>query len=473
MSKPIVVKFDNSLPDQEIKKVLLPTSNEEGGNIDTDQSEVKITGVYTPLVKFNNRVLPWEAVIKMTLRCDGFLPEMSVTFIDYDNISAQLDTPGPDNEVWLEILAPFDSIYKKIKLHFYVRNIYTNSVRKEVTADCIYVCDHLNDAILKSFGKISTYELFEQIARELKLGLCSNLDGTDDKIWIYARGGDNYINILKDSLRSGGSSTCVLDGWIDWWNNINLINLCEAYGGAADQDLKVWVKGAWNEVNPKDHYAPFQIPAEITNDYRVKTSPLYVDGYSLCGSNTKNRWRGTDRAILTWDTWRELPNSVLVQDGSGVKSSVFTNYIYKGEFDGETMDSRYLIQPELSDLYHQKIENGMIRVCLQQPCLGLMRGSRVNVKWYDQSNTTTHIYEANKGIETNIPMEDDSIREDSMIDQTLNMKISGQYYIVSTWIEYNRKGNEAGPVSTMKHWLTLSRNMGSYNYSDATLQNNY
>ena len=102
-----------------------------------------------------------------------------------------------------------------------------------------------------------------------------------------------------------------------------------------------------------------------------------------------------------------------------------------------------------------------------------MRGSRVNVKWYDQSNTTTHIYEANKGIETNIPMEDDSIHEDSMIDQTLNMKISGQYYIVSTWIEYNRKGNEAGPVSTMKHWLTLSRNMGSYNYSDATLQNNY
>ena len=124
----------------------------------------------------------------------------------------------------------------------------------------------------------------------------------------------------------------------------------------------------------------------------------------------------------------------------------------------------------------QKLENGMIRVCLQQPCLGLMRGHRVNVKWYDQSSTAGYIYDANKGMTTNIPMEDDSVKPgdpDSIGSQRLNMKISGQYYIVSTWIDYSRTGSAAGPRSNMKQWLTLARNMESYNYSDATKDNNY
>ena len=476
MSRPIIIKFDNSLPDPEIHKPLLPASSEEGGNSDTDMSEVKITGAYTPLVKFNNRVLPWNAVLRMSLRSESFLPEMSVTFIDYDNISAQMDTPGPDNEVWLEILSPFDGIYKKIKMKFFVRNIHTDSVRKEITADCVYVCDHLNDALLKAFGQITTYELFETVARRLKLGFCSNLDGTDDALWVYASRGETYIDILRKATREGGDGGCVLGGWIDWWNNLNLIDLCDAYGGPADSDLKVWAKAAWQEINPKDHYDPIQIPAEITNDYRMKTSPLYVPGYSLCGSNAKNRWKGTDRAILAWDLWRELPQGILAMDGSGVKTSVFTNYTYMGEYDGENNDGGYLAQPELTDIYMQKIENGMIRVCLQQPCLGLMRGHRVNVKWYDQSSTTGYIYDANKGMTTNIPMEDDSVKPgdpDSIGSQRLNLKISGQYYIVSTWIDYSRTGSAAGPRSNMKQWLTLARNMESYNYSDATKDNNY
>ena len=71
MSRPVQVKFDNSLPDIEVKKVLLPTSIEEGGNKTNESSEIKITGKYAPLVKLNNIVIPWSDVLAMNLSCTG------------------------------------------------------------------------------------------------------------------------------------------------------------------------------------------------------------------------------------------------------------------------------------------------------------------------------------------------------------------------------------------------------------------
>lgn len=475
MSKPIVIKFDNSLPDKEIHGVLLPTSVEEGGNTDTDMSQVKIVGSVVPLVKFNNRLIPWQDIRRFTLTSTEFLPTLYISFIDRANISVNLDTPGPDNEVIVEIMAPFDNIYKKIKLTFYIRDIHINTSRAEVSADCIYYIPGLNSHSLKAYGQKTSYEMVETLAKELKLGMCSNMDETNDPVWRYS---DNRspLEVLTDTIRSAGSPKVPVDGWVDWWNNVNLVDVRDAYDGPTDDDLKVWVMGAWINVDPKSQEIPSQIPAEITNDYRLKLSPLYTSNYTLVSSNRKNRSNGTDRVLTSWDMWRELPGSTLIEDGSGVKENVFTTYVYTGEYDGETSDGGYLIQREVNEMYKQKISNGMIRVCLQQPCLGLMRGHRVNVKWYETSDLTNDIYDSNAGMKTNIPIDpDDDVNPDDMSSigsQRVNMKISGQYYIVGATIDYLRTSTGVGSQSTMVQFLTLARNMKSYNYSDATKDNN-
>ena len=49
----------------------------------------------------------------------------------------------------------------------------------------------------------------------------------------------------------------------------------------------------------------------------------------------------------------------------------------------------------------------------------------------------------------------------------LNRKISGQYLIVGTYIDYDRLENEGGPVVTFKQTFILSRKLESFNYTDA------
>ena len=59
---------------------------------------------------------------------------------------------------------------------------------------------------------------------------------------------------------------------------------------------------------------------------------------------------------------------------------------------------------------------------------------------------------------------EDFSREGTMV---LNRKISGQYLIVGTYIDYDRLENEGGPVVTFKQTFILSRKLESFNYTDA------
>lgn len=472
MSNPIKVKFDNNLPDVEVEKPLYPTSPEEGGSDASDVSEIKVTGTYTPLIKFNDKTIQWQDVLSMTLGCTGFTPTLSLTIIDHNNVIMMLDTPGPDNSVIVEILPKFDKIYKKIKLSFYVTNIRNNTYEKTINIEGIYNCKGLNDCNLESFGKISTYKFYEQIAQRLKLGLCSNIDDSGDERWIYMDS-NTFLDSLQQELQYGGTSECILDGWIDLWNNINIVNLRDLYSGAPDKLDKIWVTSNLITFDTKVTDDPIEIDPIITNDFSRKVSSMYIDNYTTLSSNKSNSIFGTDRAINIFNIDNELNQSLLIQDGSGVKEDVFIKYYYNGEYIGEDNNGNYLYQQELIDSFKQKINNNVISVRLGQPCLGLMRGGKVNLEWYDDSDMNADVYHKGKEIKSNIDLvsnfiEDEDLDLDLPTAVILNRKISGQYYIKGTNIIYNRLEEEEGSTCRFEQEFILSRSVESFNYNDIT-----
>ena len=472
MSKPIVVKFDNTLPDIEVEKFLYPTSVEEGGNSNNEMSEIKITGTLTPLLKINNRVMPWSEIISLTLSCTSFLPTLSFTVVDSENKMTLLDTPGPDNIVMLEILPKFENIYKKIKLRFYITSISSDIANHTLSANCIYYCDKLNDCNIESFGKITTYKFYEEVAQRLKLGLCSNLEDSGDDRYIYMSN-DTFLEKLEDEVQVGGNPECILDSWIDWWNNINIVDLHDLYSGDLDPNLTVWVSGMGvNTAQPGFEEEPYEVAATLTNNFKLSSHPLYTMTFDMNNKNRGNVQDGTDRAVDTFDILKEINKTTLLQDGSGVKENIYTKYYYRGEFNSNDNDGSYLVQPEVIDIYKQKIGNNTISVTIKQPCLGLMRGGKVNLEWYDNSKTNEKLYKEADDMESNIDIDadyDDSNIEDFSREGTmvLNRKISGQYLIVGTYIDYDRLENEGGPVVTFKQTFILSRKLESFNYTDA------
>lgn len=463
MSRPINIKFDNNLPDIEVLKPMYPTSESTGGT-GMENSEIMINGVIAPVVKFNNKTIHWKSIISMKISSSGPLPLLDLVFYDDDNVSTMLDTPGPDNTVVVVITPPFDGIYKKIKLRFYIKDIHTDVYARKISCEGEYYTDGLNDCVLEALGQMTTCGFFEEVCKRLGLGYCTNVEDVEDSRFIYINN-QSYLDAMKRICREGGKEDCVLDWWVDMWNNVNLVDVYDKFLGQADDELTVFGVKNYNMVNSADDVIPIEIPATITNDFGLKAMPLYVQKFDMVNSNSKNRKSGTDRVITTYDIERDLSRDLLVQDGSGVKESVFKKYRYDGEYIGET--GHWLEAPEYQSLLQQKISNFCIRVELPMPCFGLMRGGRVNVEWYDESNTSEMVYKQNVGMESNIPLpEDDETRDMSEPGtQRLNRKISGQYYIVSSDITYRNRGNQVA----LNQVLVLSRPVQTYNYSDNAL----
>lgn len=460
MSRPINIKFDNTLQDIEVTRPMYPTSESTDG-AGMENSEIMINGVIAPVVKFNNQTINWKSVISMKISSSGPLPVLDLTFYDDDNTAALLDTPGPDNTVVIVITPPFDGIYKKIKLRFYIKDIRIDIYSRKVTCSGDYYVDGLNDCALEAFGQMTTPEFFEEISKRLKLGYCTNVENVEDNRFIYINN-QSYLDSLKRVCHEGGKQDCVLDWWIDMWNNVNLVDIYDKFLGQTDDNLTVFGVKNYDMVDSSSKVYPIEMPATITNDFRLKAMPLYVSKFDLVNDNAKNRRSGTDRAVTTYDIERDLTRDLLVQDGSGVKANIFKKYKYDGEYYGES--GTWLEAPEYASMMQQKMNNFAIRVELPMPCFGLMRGGRVNVEWYDESNITDAVYKQNIGMESNIPLPEDDETQD-MTDpgtQRLNRKISGQYYIVSSDITYRNKGNQVALNQT----LVLSRPVQTYNYSD-------
>lgn len=463
MSRPINIRYDNTLPDIEVVQPLYPTSAEADG-IDTEAADTRVNGVICPVVKFNNKTLIWKSIVSLSIASVGPLPTLSLVFYDDDNASTLLDTPGPDNTVVVVVTPPFEGIYKKIKLRFYIKDIHTDIYTKKVSCEGVYYCDGLNDCSLMAYGKESTSTFLESECKKLKLGYCTNIDDTEDERYIYS---DNrpWVDLVSRTVKEGGKSDRVLSWWIDMWNNVNLVDIYDRYLGQKDDNLTVFNTLNHFTTDASIEDKPVEIPAVITNNMYSKTSPLYCSKFDLINSNSKNRKKGTDRVITTYDAERDLSTDILLQDGSGVKENIFKTYSYNGEYIGEDTGS-WLEAPEYQSLIEQKMCNFAIKVQLPKPCFGLMRGGRVNVEWYDESNTTSVIYDANRGMETNIPLSDDGVTDNTDMSepgtQRLNMKISGQYYIVSSEITYHSRDHQ----SALNQTLVLSRPVQTYNYSD-------
>lgn len=446
----ITVKYDPTFPIEEIEEPMYATSRDEcEEDRPAEVQQTKITGIVTPLVKVNNILLLWDKITKFELSSIKFLPELSFTFIDDLEFTKSLDQPGNDNLVLVQILPPFDNAYKKINLRFFIDSVRIVGNKVSITAK--YNIPELYQDKLRAFGKLSTYDYLDQIAKDSGLGFASNVDGTNDERYIYLRN-TNYLRSVEHEIQISGNESSIFDTWIDLRNYLILCDILERYN-AIDSEIKVWTActtipetentGAEIDIKQED--------AILSNAIGVRNSQLYITDYTVNGNSGKNIKSGTDRIVQSYYMNKCEPSTILIQDGD-VKTNTFLKTIYRGEVFG---DYDYFASEMCRSAFLQKINTNTIQVALKTPLLGLERGGRVNLMWYEANEIASVIKNENP-IDSNVP-DSDNPQDDDPTTMTLNKQVSGQYLIIGTTIKFN--GLEDG----WQYILTLSRPAESVN----------
>lgn len=429
----IVVKFDHNLTLSDIEVPLkAPQDSEVGENSGgiTAEAQTMIQGVCTPILAINNIVFEIEQILELTLYNNDRLPSIRAVVNDSEHMLGDLELPGRDNEIRLQILPPFDNAYKKIDLVFFIDSIHIKE--SEVTVTGKYKVNDLYSSRFNSFGEINTYDLFETIAHDCKLGFATNCESNDlDKRFVYANN-SSYNTLMNKQIRQSGDQTLVYDYWVDLWNNINLADIYERYNAKDPaEEMLVWLqKGYPVHIQKDDPIEPEQQIALI-NNHPIETGPLKASAYRVVNNSGKATFSGTDQ-VYTYYKNGEFVDT-LVQDGN-VKKDVFTKYEYLGENIGEY---DYLAARSIRKSFLDIVTCNSIEVTIDFPSLALMRGHQCLFTWYENNYTTKTNLQYMDDIESELPVDDqDQVYEpDSYI---VNKQISGQYLIYGVVIDYNR-----------------------------------
>ena len=441
----IYLEFDNQLKQSDIIIPLTNSSVDEAGeNYVYNKEGVQQTSIYgilTPLIQINDIVVDFLDIERFTLKSKSPLPSVELTVRDRYNLIKTLDTPGNDNELRIQILPPFDNAYKKINLTFYISKINISGDLIEVVG--AYKVPLLTSSKFKCFGKLNTYELFKNIARETQLGFATNCGDTLDERYMYCDF-TSYKDLLDEEIRLAKSDeTHIYDWWVDLWNNVNFVNIYERYNTIdPEEDMQIWVSGQPKTLIEGVTVEPHQVSAILNNLPSDGQLELKVDNYEIINKPGSQMSQGSDKVYSIYMEDLYEYKDTLIQDGD-TKKDIFEHYEYLGEVYGEY---NYLLAEVCRDAYLQKMGTESIKITLKTPLLALMRGHKVDFVWYinDAQYETRKTNFKNLGIiNENIqttPVLDDTVEGENLNDLykefTKDETISGQYMITAQDMTY-------------------------------------
>lgn len=439
----ITVEFDNKLEKSKIIMPLLSSSYKEAGenyydsNL-TDKAQTSVFGIQAPLIQIGTTIIDFDSVHYFSLKSTGKLPELVMTVEDKYSIIANINNPTSDNEVRVQILPRFDNAYKKIDLTFYISNIQVTG--NLIRLVCVYKIPKLISSQLKSYGEIDTYSLFKSVALETDLGFATNISKLNDLRYVYC---DNksLLDMMNDEIQYANGTEHIIDWWIDFWDNINLVDVKERYESIdSNEDMLIWIAGQINETTADRPVQAIQTPAVVNNLPHFNNSELYVKSYSINTKSGSNVSKGTDKVYGIYNENDKEHFDYLIQYGD-VKDDIFTKYDYIGE---NYSDYNYLLAKQLRDAFIQKMFTETVDISLQSPLLGLMRGHKLNfIRYLNDDFLEGKISNLEKAgvidrnVESNIPLQEYELESAGTGKFRIDKCISAQYLILGVNITFS------------------------------------
>ena len=445
----IEIKFDNTLEQSPIVIPLANATSDELGEPDATMGTAKnikqtsVYGVVAPLIRIGDIVVDIDDIIYAELNGTGHRPTLKLTVQDSQGTIKGLQNPGSDNEVRFQILPKFENAYKKIDLTFHIVSYSADG--DTLYFDCIYKVLDLYNSRVKCFGETTTYELFETIAKECKLGFATNVEASTDTRYIYCAN-QSYNEIMAKSIETSGdsgndiNSRIMYNYWIDFWNNINFVDEYERFNTVdSDDDMMIYVSAGAADVTIQniDEEMYIRTPAVLSNDPAHAETELFIGEYNPVNNSTKAN-KGSDRVMTTYNILKGEALDYLLQDGDQ-QNDIFTKHEYLGECYREF---DYLLASSCREMMEDKMKDEVLEVTVNSPLLALMRGSKVNLRWFDTNNrlnlTKQKLGIKDSDIESNIPIDspEDKVEDNPNPLFRINKQISGQYYILNSVVRY-------------------------------------
>ena len=206
-----------------IENVLKPTIKiaEIVYNNDAQNEESTITVGKITFVVFNDMQLNY--IDKFVLSSSGFLPTISIVFIDSYGFFDNLRFANDDDRVRV-FLDSKNTLIRPIFLEFKIIK-FNNLGGGKFGIEGSLNINKMYTTNIESFSQQTSYEVLKSVAESTGLGFSTNISNTDDQMtWVNPgeRGMDFCKSVVQRSYRSDQS---FMWGFVDFYYNLNFVDI--------------------------------------------------------------------------------------------------------------------------------------------------------------------------------------------------------------------------------------------------------
>lgn len=371
-----------------------------------------------------------------------FIPDLVFTIIDDNKSFKNTDYPIVNDIVTVYMGNQYDTVNKPIHLDFRINKVQT--IDKAGQSKHMFYCELAFDNQFNNINvnaKSSSFDVIKQLCADMKLGLVSNLDNTND-VQLYKQNAMNNIDYLIDVCSQiYVSDETIVHCFVDQHYRLNVIDVNKVLDGKAE--IKKITKDVvyFNDLDtPEDvvltndrfanHTTQFKfidcIPSNNTFENQAKSKPIEsivvkkdYDSATIkaTSKNTKVAKSSKKNTVAnnTTESVRTQTVSVVGQTNDNVKqlsnkaNDTKLNYVINNQYLTVTMQ-------KFTNMFH-----------LHQ---------LVNVIYYSESATTKipQLTSDKNGDNSLEPLSND-------ISQTVVESMSGDYSIAGMLLTYNSKSN--------------------------------
>ena len=252
-------------------------------------------GTLTPAVRINGIDIEQMDLNGLTIKLTGFLPEISLSFMDNQNMFRGDSIPRDGDVVSVRLASRQDKIFKDIRMDFDIIrcNISSSADNGENAQSQPGGLYSINGRLKvpkifaeesKGYGKKTSLDHLEQIATELQLGFATNIDSTDDEMSRFCAYMPK-IRFIQDIIKHGYiSDDSFVTGKVDAYYYLNYVDLNKVLDSKNDLEMSYFHKLQEDlNKNPDDPNTVNEIkaPLMITNHPQWQSSSQFFENFRI------------------------------------------------------------------------------------------------------------------------------------------------------------------------------------------------
>jgi len=272
---------------------------------------------YDTVVSINNYIFSDDDIRSFNLRCDVTIPTLDITIIDGLGLFSTDTYPRDGDVINFRLASKNNDTYKDIRIDFDIIRVTspnTNALKESVSGqkysfNCKMKIPGINAHNCKSYGKGTSLDHAELIANDLKLGLATNIDASDDEmnlVLAFNGVGDTLDDLIKHSYVSEESfQTYSIDPYY-YVNYVDLNQLLNAEGAFEDSlatlDVDMGDQPSTTDQGTVEATDKIESPLILTNHDAHSGTSLHISSYSLKNSaGSKLKKNGYKRILQYYE----------------------------------------------------------------------------------------------------------------------------------------------------------------------------